>query len=86
MLPLTKGHLSNKDSITWQKGCPYCNVMVLIYCSRFLPIYEITYELDARYLTDFAVILESTLENRDFWQFYIPSDMCTWCNMFILQL
>ncbi len=23
MLPLTKGHLSNKDRIVWQKGCPY---------------------------------------------------------------
>ncbi len=23
MLPLTKGHLSNKDRISWQKGCPY---------------------------------------------------------------
>ena len=23
MLPLTKGHLSNKDRIVWQKGRPY---------------------------------------------------------------
>ena len=23
MLPLTKGHLCNKDRISWQKGCPY---------------------------------------------------------------
>ncbi len=23
MLPLTEGHLSNKDRISWQKGCPH---------------------------------------------------------------
>ncbi len=23
MLPFTKGHLSNKDRIIWQKGCSY---------------------------------------------------------------
>ncbi len=23
VLPLAKGHLSNKDIIFWQKGCPY---------------------------------------------------------------
>ena len=23
MFPLTKGYLSNKDRISWQKGCPY---------------------------------------------------------------
>ena len=23
MLPLTKGHLSNKNRIVWQKGCPH---------------------------------------------------------------
>ncbi len=23
VLPLTKGHLSNKGRIFWQKGCPY---------------------------------------------------------------
>ena len=31
VLPLTKGHLSNKDRIIWQKGCPYLRGMGTCY-------------------------------------------------------
>ncbi len=43
MLPLTKGHLSNKDEIVYQKGCSYyISCIYFVYLCVFVKVQDVT--------------------------------------------